>query len=69
MAGFVVKSMATVQAEVEKETGRAFTVSEYAQMRGCSEKTVRRRIAEGKLPVIRTGRRVGIHPRHTYSDL
>jgi len=25
MAGFVVKSMATVQAEVEKETGRAFT--------------------------------------------
>jgi excisionase family DNA binding protein len=38
-------------------------------MRGCSEKTVRRRIAEGKLPVIRTGRRVGIHPRHTYSDL
>jgi excisionase family DNA binding protein len=48
---------------------RLLTVSEYAQMRGCSEKTVRRRIAEGKLPVIRTGRRVGIHPRHTYSDL
>lgn len=48
---------------------RLLTVSEYAQVRGCSEKTVRRRIADGKLPVIRTGRLVRIHPRHTYSDL
>ncbi len=51
------------------EPERLLTVSEYAELRSCSEKTVRRRIAEGKLPVIRTGRRVGIHPRHTYSDL
>lgn len=48
---------------------RLLTVSEYARIRGCSEKTVRRRIAEGKLPVVRTGRLVRIHPRHVYADL
>lgn len=48
---------------------RLLTVSEYARIRDCSEKTVRRRIAEGKLPVVRTGRLVRIHPRHAYSDL
>jgi excisionase family DNA binding protein len=37
---------------------RLLTVKEYARIRDCSEKTVRRRIAEGKLPVIRTGRLV-----------
>ena len=45
------------------------TVGEYARVRNCSEKTVRRRIAEGKLPVIRTGRLVGIHPRYAHMDL
>ncbi len=48
---------------------RLLTVSEYARIRECSEKTVRRRIAEGKLPVVRTGRLVRIHPLHAYSDL
>lgn len=48
---------------------RLLTIGEYAQIRGCSEKTVRRRIEDGKLPVIRTGRLVRIHPRHTHSDL
>ena len=48
---------------------RLLTVSEYAQVRGCSEKTVRRRIAEEKLPIIRTGRLVRIHPRYAHMDL
>ncbi len=48
---------------------RLLTVSEYAAVRGCSEKTVRRRIAEGKLPIIRTGRLVRIHPRYAHMDL
>ncbi len=45
------------------------SVSEYAAVRGCSAKTVRRRIAEGKLPIIRTGRLVRIHPRYADMDL
>ena len=48
---------------------RLLTVSEYAEVRGCSEKTVRRRIGEGKLPIIRTGRLVRIHPRYAHIDL
>ncbi len=48
---------------------RLLTVSAYAEVRGCSEKTVRRRIAEGKLPIIRTGRLVRIHPRYAHMDL
>ena len=48
---------------------RLLTVSEYAEVRGCSEKTVRRRIAEGKLPIVRTGRLVRIHPRYAHMDL
>ena len=51
------------------EPERLLTVSAYAQVRGCSEKTVRRRIAEGKLPIIRTGRLVRIHPRYAHMDL
>jgi hypothetical protein len=34
-----------------------------------AEKTVRRRIAEGKLPIIRTGRLVRIHPKYAHLDL
>jgi hypothetical protein len=30
---------------------------------------VRRRIAEGKLPIIRTGRLVRIHPKYAHVDL
>jgi excisionase family DNA binding protein len=48
---------------------RLLTVREFAAIRGCSEKTVRRRIAEGKLPVVRDGRLVRIHPSLAYSDL
>ena len=48
---------------------RLLTVSEYAEVRGCSEKTVRRCIAEGKLPIIRTGRLVRIHPKYAHLDL
>ncbi|GMG85631.1 hypothetical protein LNKW23_48540 [Paralimibaculum aggregatum] len=48
---------------------RHLTVAEFARARRCSEKTVRRRIADGSLPVIRTGRRVAIHERHLDVDL
>ena len=48
---------------------RLLTVGEFAQVRGCSAKTVRRRIAEGNLPIIRTGRLVRIHPRYAHMDL
>jgi excisionase family DNA binding protein len=48
---------------------RLLTVQEYAQARSCSTKTVRRRIVEGKLPVVRTGRLVRIHPRFLHVDL
>ena len=51
------------------EPERLLTVSKYAEVRGCSEKTVRRRIAEGKLPIIRTGRLVRIHPKYAHVDL
>ena len=51
------------------EPERLLTVSEYAEVRGCSEKTVRRRITEGKLPIIRTGRLVRIHPKYAHTDL
>lgn len=51
------------------EPERLLTVSEYAKVRGCSAKTVRRRIAEGKLPIIRTGRLVRIHPKYAHLDL
>jgi len=48
---------------------RLLTIREFARIRRYSEKTVRRHIAAGKLPVTRTGRRLGIYPRHAYSDL
>ena len=48
---------------------RLLTVQEFAQARNCSTKTVRRRITEGKLPVIRDGRLVRIHPRFLHVDL
>ncbi len=48
---------------------RLLTIQEFAQARHCSTKTVRRLIAEGKLPVIRTGRLLRIHPRFLYEDL
>ena len=48
---------------------RLLTVREFAEIRGCSVKTVWRRIAEGKLPVVRDGRLVRIHPSHAYADL
>ena len=52
-----------------REAVRLLTVDEFAEARNCSQKTVRRRIAEKKLPVIRTGRLVHIHPRFLYVDL
>jgi excisionase family DNA binding protein len=51
------------------ETARLLTVEEFADARRCSSKTVRRRIAEKKLPVIRTGRLIHIHPRFLHLDL
>ncbi len=48
---------------------RLLTVSEYAEIRRCSKKTVQRRITEGMLPIIRTGRLVRIHPRYAHMDL
>jgi excisionase family DNA binding protein len=38
------------------------TVKETAKLLNTCEKTVRRRITEGELPVIRDGRTVRIHP-------
>lgn len=61
----MTKKPKTPAAEAE----RLLTVDEYAAARRCSPKTVRRRIAEGKLPVIRTGRLVRIHPRFLHIDL
>ena len=51
------------------ETARLMTVEEFADARNCSQKTIRRRIAEKKLPVIRTGRLIHIHPRFLLVDL
>ena len=50
-------------------TVRLLTVEEVAEARNCSPKTIRRRIAEEKLPVIRTGRLIHIHPRFLLVDL
>jgi excisionase family DNA binding protein len=61
--------MARIVTTRAAQPERLLTVSEYAQVRGCSEKTVRRRIAEGKLPIIRTGRLVRIHPKYAHLDL
>jgi excisionase family DNA binding protein len=61
--------MARIVTRRPAQPERLLTVSEYAQVRGCSEKTVRRRIAEGKLPIIRTGRLVRIHPKYAHLDL
>lgn len=44
------------------------TVEEFAEARNCSPKTVRRRIVEKTLPVIRTGRLIHIHPRFLLVD-
>jgi excisionase family DNA binding protein len=51
------------------QMARLLTVEEFASARRCSPKTVRRRIAEKKLPVIRTGRLIRIHPRFIDIDL
>ena len=51
------------------EAARLMTIEEFAEARNCSPKTVRRRIAEKKLPVIRTGRLIHIHPRFLLVDL
>lgn len=48
---------------------RRLTVAEFAAERRCSQKTVRRRIADGTLPVTRTGRRITIHERYLDVDL
>lgn len=59
----------TKREKPARETVRLMTVEEFAEARNCSPKTVRRRIAEKKLPVIRTGRLVHIHPRFLLIDL
>jgi excisionase family DNA binding protein len=41
---------------------RLLSLSDAAAVLGCSLKTLRRRIDEGELPVIRDGRLVRIHP-------
>jgi excisionase family DNA binding protein len=61
--------MARIVTRRPAQPERLLTVSEYAQVRGCSEKAVRRRITEGKLPIIRTGRLVRIHPKYAHLDL
>lgn len=38
------------------------TIAEAARILSCSERTVKRRLAEGSLPAIRFGRSVRIHP-------
>ena len=48
---------------------RLLSVSEVADIRQCCEKTIWRAIKAGKLPVIRTGRRVHVHPRYVHIDL
>jgi excisionase family DNA binding protein len=41
---------------------RLLTLDETRQILGCSMKTLRRRIADGAIPVIRDGRLIRIHP-------
>jgi len=38
------------------------TLSDVAEILQCSEKTVKRRVATGDLPVVRDGRLVRVHP-------
>lgn len=38
------------------------TLSDVAEILQCSEKTVKRRVASGDLPVVRDGRMVRVHP-------
>lgn len=38
------------------------TIEQVSAVLGCSEKTVKRRIASGDLPVIRDGRMIRVHP-------
>lgn len=54
---------------LQPSRGRRLTVTEFAAERRCSQKTVRRRIADGTLPVTRTGRRLTIHERYLDVDL
>jgi excisionase family DNA binding protein len=61
--------MSTTPDPRPEKPARLLTVSEFATLWRCSEKTIRRRIAEGKLPVVRNGRLVRIHPRHAHKDL
>ena len=42
---------------------RLLSLADAAAILGCSLKTLRRRIEEGQLPVIRDGRLVRIHPQ------
>lgn len=41
---------------------KLLSIRETADILGCSDKTVKRRIAAGDLPVIRDGRLVRVHP-------
>ena len=41
---------------------RLLTIDETTEVLGCSMKTLRRRIAEGAIAVIRDGRLIRIHP-------
>ena len=46
-----------------KDTVRQLlTLSDVAEILQCSEKTVKRRVASGDLPVVRDGRLVRVHP-------
>ena len=46
-----------------KDTVRQLlTLSDVAEILQCSEKTVKRRVATGDLPVVRDGRLVRVHP-------
>ena len=46
-----------------KDTVRQLlTLSDVAEILQCSEKTVKRRVASGELPVVRDGRMVRVHP-------
>jgi len=46
-----------------KDTVRQLlTLSDVAEILQCSEKTVKRRVASGDLPVVRDGRMVRVHP-------
>ena len=45
------------------EAGHYLTIADAAEHLVCSEKLVRRMIADGKLKAVRVGRLIRIHPR------